>query len=164
MGWGLASFLFVFRIPGLHPFLVRVNGSRAFVHWGLFTPSDPATRPGTYVLEYRDRGQDGQTGTWQTGASGHFWAWHAFLWLPERAIALAVQNMGRDIKSCLYQKPPIMKPAVKTARILEAYVARKHPSAPGAVRELRIVRRFVGDSTSDECIMVFSASNHAVVD
>ncbi len=159
--WALGSLLFVFRIPRLHSVLARFNRSRVFVHWELFSPSHTALRPGTFEVIYRDRDGEGNVTAWRAGASGFCWAWHAFIWLPERVVATAVQNLGREIISYVRRQPPASRLADRDARILEAYLGRQQPLLPGVVREIRLVRRFESEASLEECVLRFSASPHA---
>jgi hypothetical protein len=159
--WALGSVLFLFRIPRLHLWLARWNGSRIFVHWSLFSASDPTKRPGTMELLYRDRDAQGRVADWRLGATGHHWAWHAALWSPRRFLAAAVQNVGRDIHWCMNQEPPVSEGARKRAEILAAYVQRCDPLAVGAFREYQLVRRFASDGSA-ETIFHFSSDSHGL--
>jgi hypothetical protein len=157
--WALGSVLFLFRIPGLHPWLARWNGSRLFVHWSLFSASDPTQRPGTMELLYRDHDVAGNVTDWRLGATGHQWMWHAALWLPRRFVAASVQNVGRNIHWCLNQEPPLLDGARRHGEILVAYVQRYHPLAPGSRREFQLVRRHASDGEV-EPILHFTADSH----
>lgn len=159
--WALGSVLFLLRIPWLHRWLVRWNGSRGFVHWSLFSASDPTRRPGTMEVQYRDRDPQGNVTDWRVGATGHHWAWHAALWSPQRFVAAAVQNVGRDIHWCLNQEPPATRGAQQHAEILAAYVQRHHPLPAGAVRTHQLVRRFASDGTIEN-VFSFSSDSHGV--
>lgn len=153
--WACSSLLFCFRVPKLHFRLVRINRSKLFVHWSLFSPSTPALRPGTFELLYRDRDGSGGVSEWRTGASGYGWAWHACVWLPRRYIASAVQNLGREIRSHAFQEPPQSALAMRYAVVLRDYVDRTHPQPTNCIREMRIVRRFASDDSVEELIWDF---------
>lgn len=157
--WALGSVLFLFRIPGLHRWLARWNGSRVFVHWSLFSASDPTQRPGTMEVRYRDRDPEGNVTDWRVGATGHHWAWHAALWSPRRFVAASVQNVGRDILWCLNQEPPAIRGAQQHAEILAAHVERRHLLPAGTVRTHQLVRHFASDGTV-EPIFSFSSDSH----
>lgn len=158
--WALGSVLFLFRIPGLHRWLVRWNGSRAFVHWSLFSATDPSLRPATVELWYRDHDPAGRGADWRLGASGHASAWRAALWLPERFPAAAVQNVGRSVHLCVQRDPPAIEAANRHAASLAAYLRRVCPLAAGTTREHRLVRRFASDD-SEEVLLSFSTNAHA---
>ena len=157
--WALGSVLFLFRIPRLHRWLARWNGSRVFVHWSLFSASDPTQRPGTMEVLYRDRDAQGNFTDWRVGATGHHWAWHGVLWSPWRFLAAAVQNVGRDIHWCMNQDPPATRGAQAHAEILVSHLRRCHPLATGAVRECQLVRRFASHCTVEH-VFSFSTDTH----
>lgn len=157
--WALGSVLFLFRIPGLHRWLARWNGSHAFVHWSLFSAGDPSRRPATVEVLYRDRDSAGNWTEWQLAASGHASSWRAAVWLPGRYPAAAVQNVGRKIHACLQWEPPAVESAHRHAAILAAYVQRIRPCTPGTTREYRFLRRFASDATSEH-LLSFSSANH----
>lgn len=154
--WSAASLLFLFPIPRVRRRLVRLNQSRIFARWGLFTSKDSALRPGTFEFDYRDRDRDGNVSAWQSGPRGYAWRWYAFLWLPQRATALAIQNLGREIKTHLHQDPPNVEAATQVGQIVLADLRSRNPPSPGMVRELRAVRRFASDPEIEEHVMTFS--------
>lgn len=160
--WALGSVLFLWRIPRLHPRLARWNRSRVLVHWALFSPSDYTLRPGTFELRYRDRAPEGTVGPWRVGAVGHCWSWRAALWLPERWLATALQNRGREILALMRREVPLKAVAVRRAEFLAQYLERRVPRAPGVVREHQLVRRFASDGTAEN-VLEFCAPLHGPV-
>lgn len=150
--WALGSGLFLLRIPGLHPVLRRIGHTLLFMHWSLFSPSDRSMRAGTMELSYRDRRADGTISPWRVGALGHCWAWRAAFWLPQRYLATAIQNYGRDVRSEVKREAPVRGAGRVPARIIAEFVDRRDPPAAGATREYRLVRRFASDGTAEELL------------
>lgn len=157
--WTVGALLYNVPATAAHRWMERLNGSRCFSRWSLFLPANPAVKPGIFEVHFRDRGPDGTFSEWRLGASGFRWAWTASFWLPERFLAAAVQNLGREVRSCFAQRPPLAAEGMERAGRLAAWVERCHPRAAGTEREFRIVRRFLSDGTIEK-VLEFSGRTH----
>ena len=160
--WALGSFCYMFPIPWIRLPLGRINWFHAFINWGVFNSgNDPSIRPAVFELEYRDLQKSGEWTAWTCGASGYSWAWHAFLWWPNEMITGRIQNLGKDIKSCLTQNPVALKTLDRHRRVLEGYLERTHPRPSGQKREIRLVRCFNPKEETPRVVMVtFPALSH----
>lgn len=157
--WTLGVLFFNLPLRGLNRPLDKMNGSRLFSRWSLFSPANATIRPGIFEVHFRDRVGKATDPNWQLGACGSCWAWRAFFWLPERFVAAAVQNLGREIRSCFGQRPPLTALGMERARVLEALIERRHPRVGTAPREFRVVRRFASDGTMEK-VLEFPGRSH----
>ncbi len=160
MLWALGSVLFLFRIPGVHGWLRRFNRCKPFIHWGVFSTSDPSLRSGTFEIVVIDRGRVVAEERGRIVASGFCWSWRAFFWMPQRYYASVIQNMGREFKMWLSQTPPAKQSIEFNVRVLRNYVARLHPAQPGFEREIRLMRCFQSQAAPDEHVLVLQCPSH----
>lgn len=153
--WVVASICFMFRVPWIRPIVQRMNWFLSFLGWGVFNSGDdPSIRPAVFEIEYRDRQKSGDWTEWSCGGSGYSWAWYCFLWWPDEMITGRIQNLGRDIKSCITQNPVAIKTLARHRRVLEGYLQRTHPCPPGQTREIRLVRCFNPMEEAPRVVMV----------
>ena len=158
--WVLGNGLYSLRWVRLYQFLSRVNGCLLFVRWGVFSNRDPARRAGTFELLFRERLPNEAVGEWRCAAVGHCWSWSAWLWLPERYRAAAIQNLGRQIKTRFSQARVDPQTVSEYIRVLETVAADLCPTTNGAQRDFRLVRRFPSGAGDDEEVLTFTRSHY----
>lgn len=123
--------------------------------WRLFGTDDRAVLSGVLELDYRDLGPDGSPGPWTT-VEATCWSWHAFLWLPERRLANRVYHLIRELAAAIERARTTSPALLPQARLIGAYLRRRHPIASGKIRELRLVIRHQVQGPSEKTLCSFS--------
>lgn len=143
--WFAASTLFAMGIGTTLPHLRWARRFRAVVAWDVFGANRRGTgRAATYTFQVRD--SKGTTrADWQTVAEGHAgWAWHAWLWQPQRRVADGLRCFAKSIGGAAAE--PASAAAASRGRLAQEavgdYLARTCPLAPGHAREIRLVIRY----------------------
>lgn len=139
--WMLAAICYVFRVPGIHAALKRLNWFRTFAHWTMFAASpDPRVRPGAFAIEYRD----GVDGPWVMAIDGNHWRPYGFLLSPRRFIAARAHHLGQ-VFAAMRREGDIARFQIELQdreAVIAAYLERRHPRVQGRPRTVRVVKRF----------------------
>ncbi len=154
--WTLASVACCFRGLREHAAMRWNRRVRACSSWRLFSSGNSEVQPGVLGLDYRDRSLAGAAAAWNP-APDSSWAWHAFLWLPERRLTSRVYYLIRELHAEFERSGPGEWARSAPARLLAHYLTRRQPVPPGHVREFRLVVRQRSGRESVDTIGTFVA-------
>jgi hypothetical protein len=143
--WSIACVCYTFRVPRVYVWLNRKSRFGIFASWALATTPDINSNPGAHSLEYCDDGRGHSDAGWTPVLCSDYWVWHAFLWFPGKVAAFRLQCIGREIAIFSELRPPATRLIEEHGSRLKRFVEQRHPLAPNAIRQVRLLKRIVVD-------------------
>lgn len=142
--WAAACACYALCVPVVSTVLNRLNRFEVFASWALATTNDIRDSSGAHSVEVCDLScAKNAREEWTQVISSDCWTWYAFVWFPQKVLAMRVQWIGRQMGLLSSIQPAPSKTIAAHGASLERLVRQLHPPASHAVRRVRLLRHTV---------------------